>query len=397
MPPASGTHTAPARLSRGGQRRQGRLAGVLVLLEAPAQPGREQRTALVGAAGDELVALGQHDMAPGPVDVAAAPADGQHVEAGVDVELQRGERRPVGRRPAGDRHPHDDVVALAQRDLQDGVDLFALLDEPDHLLGRVAQVLGRLGEVEQAPQRRGVDVGGRRPQHPQLEPVLHLVEPVLEVAHLGGQAEVGQHERRVGQPDGRLGHVLHLDQDVDRPVEVGEAAVLRRRGRLPAGSGGQLPQAGDAGGRAPQEQHVAGHEDLLALDVGDPLPAPADGDDAHAGLHRQLEVEQRPAGEVRALAHPHPVRDLLGVGEVGDQLPGDAEAVGDDAGDVDRRVGDPLDRRDDLQHRGHGVGLAGVAGRHDAHGAHLVDERVHALLELAHLLGHVGVAEDRAA
>ena len=34
-----------------------------------------------------------------------------------------------------------------------------------------------------------------------------------------------------------------------------------------------------------------------------------------------------------------------------------------------------------------------VAGGQDAHGAHVVDEVVHALLELVDLLGHVGVAE----
>ena len=231
------------------------------------------------------------------------------------------------------------------------------------------------------------------PQHPQLEAVLHLVEAVLQVAHLGGQAQVAQHQRRVGQAHRRLGHVLHLDQHVDRPVEVGERAVLGRRWRLPPGRGRQLAQPGDARRRAPQEQHVAGQHDLLALDVGDPLAVAADGHDAHAGLHRQLEVGEGAAGEVRAVAHPHPVRHLLGVGQVGHQLAGDAQAVGDDAGDVDRGVGDALDRRDDLQHRRHGVGLPGVAGGHDAHRAHVVDQVVHALLELADLLGHVGIAE----
>jgi hypothetical protein len=215
------------------------------------------------------------------------------------------------------------------------------------------------------------------------------------MAHLRGQAQVAQYQRRVGQAHGRLGDVLHLDQQVDGPVEVGEAAELGfgRLGRLPPGGGRQLPQPGDAGRRAPQEQDVAGHEDVLALDVGHPLAVAADGDDAHAGLDRQLEVRQRAAGQVRAVAHEHPVRDLLGLGQVGDQLAGDAEAVGDDAGDVGGGLADALDRRDHLQDRRHGVGVAGVAGRHDRHRAHVVDEGVHALLELTDLLGHVGIAE----
>jgi hypothetical protein len=87
------------------------------------------------------------------------------------------------------------------------------------------------------------------------------------------------------------------------------------------------------------------------------------------------------------------VGHLVGGGQVGDQLARDAEPVRDDAGDVDGRVGDPLDRRDHAEHRRHGVGLAGVPGGHHAHRAHVVDERLHALLELAHLLGHVGIAE----
>ena len=60
-------------------------------------PAGEDRVALVGPAGDELVVGPQHHVALRPVDVAAAPAHGQHVEPGVDVELEVGQRRPVGR------------------------------------------------------------------------------------------------------------------------------------------------------------------------------------------------------------------------------------------------------------------------------------------------------------
>ena len=107
----------------------------------------------------------------------------------------------------------------------------------------------------------------------------------------------------------------------------------------------------------------------------------------------QLEVGQRAVRHVATLAHAHPVRHLLGVGQVGHQRPGDAEAVGDDAGDVDGGVADALDGADDLQHRGHGVGVPGRAGGEHAHGAHVVHQVGQPLLEVVDLLGHVGVAE----
>ena len=93
------------------------------------------------------------------------------------------------------------------------------------------------------------------------------------MADLGGEALVAQHERRVGQADGGLGDVLHLDEHVDGAVEVGERAVLGRRRRLPRRRRRQLPQAVDAGRRAPEEEHVAGRAQRVAVDVGDPLAA----------------------------------------------------------------------------------------------------------------------------
>ena len=163
------------------------------------------------------------------------------------------------------------------------------------------------------------------------------------MADLGGQALVAEHERRVGEADRDLGDVLHLDEHVDGAVEVGERAVLGRHRRLPERRGGQLAEPDDAGRRPLEEQHVARQQHLVALDVGDPVAVAADGHDPHAGGNRQLERAQRPVRHVRALPHQHAVRDLLGLREVGHELAGDAEPVGDDAGDVDRVVADALD------------------------------------------------------
>ena len=49
---------------------------------------------------------------------------------------------------------------------------------------------------------------------------------------------------------------------------------------------GQLAQPGDAGRRALEEQHVAGEQDLVAVDVGDPVALAADGHHAHADVGR---------------------------------------------------------------------------------------------------------------
>ena len=48
---------------------------------------------------------------------------------------------------------------------------------------------------------------------------------------------------------------------------------------------------------------------------------------------------------------------------------------------------------DHLEHRGHGVGVAGRAGGQHADGPHLVDQVRQPVLELVDLLGHGRVAE----
>ena len=228
------------------------------------------------------------------------------MEAGLDVEPEGAERLTGRPAPVGDGDPHDDVVGLAEGDGEDRVELLRLLHEPDHLLGLVAEVLGCLGQVEEPAQRRRIEVADRGPQHPELEAVLHLVEAVLEVPDLGGEPGVAEHECRVGEADGGLGDVLHLDEDVDGAVEVGEAAVLGRRRWFPPWRRGQFAEPVDPGRGAPQEQDVAGRAERVAVDVGDPLPTPADGDDAHAGLDREARGPTAGAGRGGCSPGPAP-------------------------------------------------------------------------------------------
>ena len=99
-----------ATVRRRSQRLERVLAGVVVLGEVPAAArSANMRVALVRTGRDELVAGLEPHVAPGSVQVAAAAAHRQHVEAGLDVELQLGQRGARGlrsrTRPARGRPP----------------------------------------------------------------------------------------------------------------------------------------------------------------------------------------------------------------------------------------------------------------------------------------------------
>ena len=93
-------------------------------------------------------------------------------------------------------------------------------------------------------------------------------------------------------------------------------------------------------------------------------------------------VGERAVREQRVGPDAHAVRDLFGGREVGDERGRDAEAVGDDAGDVDGGVAHALDGREHVQHARHLLGVARRAGGEHAHLAHRVGEVGQALLEL---------------
>src|SRR4051812_40304837 len=89
-------------------------AALLVEQEAPAEHLGEHLPALVGTAGDELVASVQPHRTPGPVEVAATTTHREHGEARLDVDLQLAERRIVGARGLGHPDAHDGLVGLAE-------------------------------------------------------------------------------------------------------------------------------------------------------------------------------------------------------------------------------------------------------------------------------------------
>ena len=261
----------------------------------------------------------------------------------------------------------------------------------------VADVLGSLGDMQQTTQPRRIGpcrVGlCRSAQHPCLHGHLHAVEPFLHRPHLASERQVMQHECRVGQPDRRFRQVLHLDERVHGSVEVAEHLLFIGFGRIPALHGRQLSQPHDARRVATHEQHVARLHDAVAADVGQPVAASLDGYDAHADSHRQLHVAQRPVGQVTAFRHDQPMRNLGCLRQVHDERPGDSQVMQHDLGDVDRSIGDLLDRRHHLKHRAHAVDLARVTHSQHRQRSHLVHEGRHVLLEAQDGIGHALVVE----
>ena len=100
---------------------------------------------------------------------------------------------------------------------------------------------------------------------------------------------------------------------------ISESWLGGRRGLgnvLERGRAGELPDLGDALGRALQEQHVAGPQHVLGLGVEVPLVVGADGDGAHPRLHRQIHVAQRAAVERAARLNADAGGYLFGLGDV---------------------------------------------------------------------------------
>ena len=132
---------------------------------------------------------------------------------------------------------------------------------------------------------------------------------------------------RVREADRGLGDVLHVDEHVDGAVEIGDRRVFLDRRGSPLGRARELADLGDALARAAQDQHVVGEQQVVAVGVEEPFATAPERDDAHADLHRELDLFELAAGERGAGPDAHAVRHLFGGREVGDQRGRDAEAV----------------------------------------------------------------------
>jgi len=249
-------------------------------------------------------------------------------------------------------------------------------------------------EAEQPAQVVGVAGLGAGPKHPGLELVVQHVASGLQGGDLGGQSPVVEQERGVGQAHGRLRGVLHLHQDVHRPVQLGE----RRRFRLRGGGKGRRPGHGSdqvhALLRSLVQQHVALGDHAVGPWVELPVVAPADGQDPHARLRGERQVPECRPHHLRPLADLDPPAHLVGVAEVGPERVGNPELRRHDSRDVGRRVADLVDGVCDPQHALDGLGVLRASGGQDGERSEAAEVTGHPLLELLDLIGHVLVVEE---
>ena len=227
------------------------------LVDAEPRPGAVDLAAVDAAAEDE------RRVAPAVVDAVAvvlvrAPAElrerehGRAVHAGAHVLGERRERgpeldelvpHPPGARVAGGAEP---CVHVPVADVEgDGLDAEAGLDDPGHVLQRVAEVAGRVhGAVRRVVRRRGDrGDGGERADR-----------------GLGGREDGGRsarvQRREGGRPAGAVGRRVHA-----RDREVAEV-VHRQHGHRPDdGVGDVAPAHLHRGERAARRRQAEGAPD----------------------------------------------------------------------------------------------------------------------------------------
>ena len=112
----------------------------------------------------------------------------------------------------------------------------------------------------------------------------------LQRGDLGRQRPVLEQQRGIGQSDGHFGRVLHLDQDVDGTVELGEgrAHALWRIRQL--GGSRQLPNEAHPFLGALEQQDIAFGDHAVAVGIELPLAAPAYGEQPHPSLAGQEQL-----------------------------------------------------------------------------------------------------------
>ncbi len=221
------------------------------------------------------------------------------------------------------------------------------------------------------------------------------VAAALERSDLGGQRPVVEQQRRVGEPDGGLRDVLHLDEDVDRPVQLGQRRRFELGGRWQRGRAGDLADQVHALLRPLVHEDVAVGDDGVGPRVELPVAAAADRQEPHPGLGGQGQVAKGRTDGRGSLAHLHASGDLVGVPQVGAERVGDAEPRADHAADVGGGVADLVDRVRDPQDALDRLGVLGAPGREDRQRAQAPEVAAHALLEVLDLVGEVLLVEEQ--
>ena len=270
----------------------------------------------------------------------------------------------------------------------------ALFHVPGHVACGVAHVLGGGAESEEAAEGVGIAGLGGRPEDPGLQLVVQDVGSRLQRADLGCERAVVEQERRVRESDRRLGEVLHLHEDVDGPIELGE------RWRLLGGGFGERRRAGQLAdvvhallGPADQ-QDVSDGDHVVGAGIEPPVHAAADRDHPHARLRGQGQVAERPSCSGAVLTDPEPRRHLVGVAEILSEGVRDPEARGHDPRDVGGGIAHALDGMRDPQHRGHALRVFLTAGREHRRDPQSVEVPAHPLLEPLDLLRQLLLVEE---
>ncbi len=250
--------------------------------------------------------------------------------------------------------------------------------------------------MQQAAQLLGVGEARGGPEHPALEVVEQPVRRRLDRADLDGQGRLVQQDRGVGEADRDLRDLLQLDDEVDGTVEVARDRPVRWRCRLAHRAAREPTDQVDALARPLDEQHVVEAQRLVAVRVEDPVVGAPHGDDPHAGAGRELDLGQRPLGQLGALVDPGAGRALRRVPEVLAQLRREAELARDDLRDLVGGVRDALDGDGGREHAGQLLGVLAGPRRDHADRPELVEQLADAGLQPHDLAGQrVVLEEDR--
>ena len=156
---------------------------------------RERRASLPRSAGEDLVAGDERDAAAAGRS-SGRRADREQVEAGVVAELRAASpRHRRARCPAAIGYCTNTSSASPSATARTGCISSSSSTSHTSCCAASPTSSDAAPRCSRPAQARRVDGLGAGTQHPELELLAHLVEPVLELAHLGGEALVVQEQR----------------------------------------------------------------------------------------------------------------------------------------------------------------------------------------------------------